>query len=236
MFYAMCQVDQSPCKVSMLKTTFLWWKPDMSLLLCVPFLFLPFSLLSISSLLFLFLSFSSDGRMRCVQRRWANTLPMPDLYNLSHVTTGFSFATVAAAKVKRKDSRKLLVKSQGRVFFPLAHVNLIAWEDQCCTEWRKCLGERIQAAPFMQRWNQTSLGGHRALICWTCQASPEPTLTNNSKMLWDPNCSAEPPQSWKEELEDFKRQEIACFAGIAHSKLQKLVQLWKKHTNFEICQ
>ena len=82
-------------------------------------------LLSISSLLFLFLSCSSDGRMRCVKRRWANTLRMSDLIFLclSHVTTGFPLsrgycsmvfakATAVAAKVKRKDSRKTLLSTK----------------------------------------------------------------------------------------------------------------------------
>ena len=45
-----------------------------------PFLFLFFSSLpSIFSLFFLFLSSSSDGWMRCVKRRWAKTLQVPDI-------------------------------------------------------------------------------------------------------------------------------------------------------------
>ena len=69
--------------------------------------------------------------MRCVKRRWANTLRMSDLIFLclSHVTTGFPLsrgycsmvfakATAVAAKVKRKDSRKTLLstKSWGSFF------------------------------------------------------------------------------------------------------------------------
>ena len=56
-------VHQSPFKVSMLLATIFPSPPF--------FPFPPFS--------FLFLSCSSDGRMRCVKRRWTNTLPMPDL-------------------------------------------------------------------------------------------------------------------------------------------------------------
>ena len=98
-------------------------------------------LLSISSFLFLFLSCSSDGRMRCVKRRWANTLHwMPDLIGLYlfHVTSGFPLSprkvrerdycsrvfaqgTAVAAKVKQKDSRKTLLstKSWGSAFSQL---------------------------------------------------------------------------------------------------------------------
>jgi hypothetical protein len=57
-------------------------RPDMSFLLSFPFLFLSFySLLSIRSLLFLFLSSSSDERMG---KHIANAR-----LNLSQVTTGF---------------------------------------------------------------------------------------------------------------------------------------------------
>ena len=120
---AMVQVHQSPCKVSMLKATLSWRKPDVSCLFvsCS----LPILLLSSFHFLSIFVSSCSGGRMMCVKRRWANTLPMPHLVFLmsSHVTTGFSLsprkvrergccsmdcanATVVAAKVKRKDSRK----------------------------------------------------------------------------------------------------------------------------------
>ena len=93
-----------------------------------PFFFFPV-------LLLIFRSSSSGGRMRCVKRWWANTLPIHAnaRLNLSHVTTGFLLsprkvrergccsmdcakATAVTAKVKQKDSRKT-VRVRILVFF-----------------------------------------------------------------------------------------------------------------------
>ena len=111
-------------KVSMLKATLVWWKPDIA-----------FLLFSCPLPLTIFPSSSSGGRMRCVKRRWANTLPTHAnaRLNLSHVTTGFLLsprkvrergccsmdcakATAVTAKVKQKDSRKT-VRVRILVFF-----------------------------------------------------------------------------------------------------------------------
>ena len=72
------QVHQSPAK----------FPCDVSFLLPFPLRLL---LLCSFHVLSTFPSSSSDGRMRCVKRGWANTLPMHAnaRLNLSHVTSGF---------------------------------------------------------------------------------------------------------------------------------------------------
>ena len=84
---AMVQVHRSRCKVSMLKATLLWQKPNVSFL---------FFFLSSSSPSPLFFPFPIYIRFLLrwadeVKRRWASTLPMlaNATLNLSNVTTSF---------------------------------------------------------------------------------------------------------------------------------------------------
>ena len=115
---AMIQVHQSPFEVSMLEATLLWWKPDVSFLLfsC------PLPLYSFPPP-----QVGEWGVWRDGGQTHCQCMPMPDLIFLTWLqafllsprkvrergccSMDCTKATVVAAKVKRKDSRRTLVST-----------------------------------------------------------------------------------------------------------------------------